>query len=163
MVRSGGETRPVTAYPKEYVYENVGPDWEEQVKVFGYKRSSGLDLPLFVPVWSEPNESHEYFEGQKIPSPFDPLNLENLENLEDFLLQFMTNRWQKFLAKWFGFRFCLGYFKKVNHAKYDNWFLFWCGQCQRFTVNFKQGFDNRLDCQRCQDLFLSGPFSKFSN
>lgn len=69
--------------------------------------------------------------------------------LEEYLLLFRTTRWQKFLAKHFGFRIRLGFFKKVGHADYMDWFLFWCDRCERFQVSYKRGFANRLDCESC--------------
>jgi len=76
------------------------------------------------------------------------------QSLEEYLLEFKTKWWQKFLAKHFGFRLCLGFLKKVGHAGYMDWFLFWCERCKRFRVNYKQGFDGLLDCQVCQKRFL---------
>lgn len=80
------------------------------------------------------------------------------QDFEHHLLLFRTSNWEKFLAKYFGFRICLGYFKKIGHDDYNNWYIFWCDQCKRFLVNYKQGFSNRLDCQFCQARFISGPF-----
>lgn len=77
-----------------------------------------------------------------------------VDSLEEWLLKFRAKLWQKFLTKWFGIRFNLGYFKKVNHRDYTNWFLFWCNRCEQFQVNYKQGFDNHLPCKNCQNDFL---------
>ena len=76
---------------------------------------------------------------------------------EDHLLTFRTSPWQKFLAKYFGSRICLGYFKKVGDKGFMNWYLFWCERCKRFQVNYKSGFGNSLDCKSCQDNFLCSP------
>ncbi len=70
------------------------------------------------------------------------------DNFEEHLLLFKTSRWQKFKAKYFK-PVCLGIFKKAGHTGYMGWFLFWCNQCQKFTVNYKRGFDERLDCESC--------------
>lgn len=78
------------------------------------------------------------------------VGIHGLCRLEEWLLKFRAKSWQKFLAKWFGFRFCLGVFEKIGHTSYMNWYLFWCDRCGIYQVNYKQGFDNHLPCQNCQ-------------
>ena len=76
------------------------------------------------------------------------------QNLEEYLLTFRANSWQKFLAEYFGLRICLGYFKKVGDRGFMNWYLFWCERCEQFQVSYKHGFDGCLDCKLCQNRAL---------
>lgn len=115
----------------------------ESVRIFGYQLDAGAGFPLFI------------FRSD--------IEKESLRNLEAYLLKFRTTSWQRFLVKYFGIRIFLGFFKKVGDVGYIGRYLFWCDQCKCFAVNYKQGFSNRLDCQLCQERFLSGPFSKFSS
>lgn len=71
------------------------------------------------------------------------------QSLEDYLLKFRANWWQKFLAKYLGISSCLGYFQKAGHKGHMNWFVLWCSNCQRFAVSYEHGFDRRLDCEVC--------------
>lgn len=118
-----GEPKDILAEKQESVVELVNS--EDPAIIFGYRRDGS---PLFIVV--ETNTS-----------PY---------NLEEFLLEFQTAWWQRLAAKFFGFRILLGRFKKVFHADHTDWFLFWCDHCARFQINYKQGFDRRLDCRFCQ-------------
>lgn len=96
------------------------------VRIFGHQFDGGDGLPLFISRSS--------------------LNIDSPRRLEEYLLECKTTSWQRFRAKHLQARILLGSFKKVGHTGYMGWFLFWCGHCKRFSVNYKQGFDGRLEC-----------------
>ncbi|OHB18128.1 MAG: hypothetical protein A2749_02360 [Parcubacteria group bacterium RIFCSPHIGHO2_01_FULL_45_26] len=75
-------------------------------------------------------------------------------SLEEYILKYRTTPWQRFRALFLVNRILLGSFKKVGQIGYMDWYLFWCGRCEQLRVNYKQGFDNRLDCQFCQKRAL---------
>ena len=68
---------------------------------------------------------------------------------EEYLLFYRTKVWQRFLAKYLTRKINLGTFKKVDHRDYSFWYLFWCHWCERFAVNYPQGFEERLECRFC--------------
>ena len=111
-------------------FDGVNP-----IRIFGHQFDESDGLPLFISRSS--------------------LNIDSPRSLEEYLLEHKTTPWQRFRAKHFGSCFLLGSFKKVGHVGYMGWFLFWCNNCRRFSVNYKRGFDQRLDCESC--LFKSYP------
>ena len=84
-------------------------------------------------------------EGNEITVSF----IEDIRNLEDYLLLTRATRWRRWKAKWLGLKMSLGKFRPVNATGYFEYFLFLHKRCNYFVVSRPYGFDERLECLEC--------------